>query len=420
MQFESPRSVSRKTSAIYSQVGFRGYPITATLNDPNSKLGNYTVTNTPGTLAINKATPTVTWTTPTAITYGTPLSATQLNASSTVSGSFNYTPTLGTVLGVGPQTLSVTLTPTDATDYTTATTTVQLTVNQATPTVSAWPTASAITFGQTLASSTLSGGTASVSGTFAWTAPSTSPGAGTSSESVTFTPGSTNYNTVTGSINVTVNNPSPAISSLSPPVASAGGAAFTLTVNGSGFVANSTVYLGSAPLTTTYGSATQLTAQIPAADIATVGITNITVETPAPGGGTSNAFQFEVDAAGSGSTTFTTVTATATPGSAASYSVTLPSGSSNVTVTCLNLPAGATCSYNSQTNSVTIATSATTPAGTYQITVVFTHSAANSPASSCVLEEKAGCAGCLGYCLLRACSAGRGRGYLCRLRGSDS
>jgi hypothetical protein len=132
------------------------------------------------------------------------------------------------------------------------------------------------------------------------------------------------------------------------------------------------VYLGSAPLTTTYGSATQLTAQIPAADIATVGITNITVETPAPGGGTSNAFQFEVDAAGSGSTTFTTVTATATPGSAASYSVTLPSGSSNVTVTCLNLPAGATCSYNSQTNSVTIATSATTPAGTYQITVVFT------------------------------------------------
>lgn len=39
-------------------------------------------------------------------------------------------------------------------------------------------------------------------------------------------------------------------------------------------------------------------------------------------------------------------------------------------VTCLNLPAGATCTYSAA--AVTIATSATTPAGTYQITVVFT------------------------------------------------
>jgi len=92
-------------------------------------------------------------------------------------------------------------------NYAAATPVIQyVTVNQATPTVSAWPTASAITYGQTLASSTLSGGSASVSGTFAWTTPSTVPGAGTSSQSVTFTPSdTTDYSTVTGSVSVTVN-----------------------------------------------------------------------------------------------------------------------------------------------------------------------------------------------------------------------
>jgi len=86
-------------------------------------------------------------------------------------------------------------------------------VNKATPTVSAWPTASAITYGQTLSSSTLTGGTASVGGRLAWATPGTTPAAGTPSESVTFTPtNSTDYNTVTGSVNVTVNKATPTVS----------------------------------------------------------------------------------------------------------------------------------------------------------------------------------------------------------------
>ncbi len=80
------------------------------------------------------------------------------------------------------------------------------TVNKATPTVSAWPTASAITYGQTLASSTLTGGTASVSGSFAWSTPSASLVPGTSAESVTFTAGNTtDYASVTGQVNITMN-----------------------------------------------------------------------------------------------------------------------------------------------------------------------------------------------------------------------
>jgi sugar lactone lactonase YvrE len=80
-------------------------------------------------------TPSITWATPAAISYGTALSATQLNAISTVAGAFLYSPVAGTVLNVGSHTLSVTFTPTDTTDYTTATASVTLTVNQATPTI---------------------------------------------------------------------------------------------------------------------------------------------------------------------------------------------------------------------------------------------------------------------------------------------
>jgi hypothetical protein len=61
-----------------------------------------------------------------------------------------------------------------------------------------------------------------------------------------------------------------------------------------------------------------------------------------------------------------------TAGSTASYPVTVPTSTTSVSVTCLNLPAGAACSYSSTTNAVTITTSPTTPKGTYQIIVVFT------------------------------------------------
>jgi hypothetical protein len=76
---------------------------------------------------------------------------------------------------------------------------------QNTPIVYSWPGASDITFGQTLASSQLIGGSAAVSGTFAWTAPGTIPTVGASTESVTFTPSdTTDYSNATGSVAVTV------------------------------------------------------------------------------------------------------------------------------------------------------------------------------------------------------------------------
>jgi uncharacterized repeat protein (TIGR03803 family) len=90
---------------------------------------NFTGSSATITLTVNQGTPVITWPTPTPIYYGTPLGAIQLNAIANVPGTFVFTPAAGTVLNVGNQPLSVTFTPTNTTDYTTATATVTLVVN---------------------------------------------------------------------------------------------------------------------------------------------------------------------------------------------------------------------------------------------------------------------------------------------------
>ncbi|MEY3275600.1 MAG: hypothetical protein RL153_866 [Verrucomicrobiota bacterium] len=83
---------------------------------------------------------------------------------------------------------------------------VSHTVDKATPSITTAPVASDIIEGQTLESSTLGGGVASVPGDFAFTTPSTQPALGTSSQSVTFTPAdSDNYLATTLTVNVNVN-----------------------------------------------------------------------------------------------------------------------------------------------------------------------------------------------------------------------
>ncbi|HLY57850.1 MAG TPA: IPT/TIG domain-containing protein [Stellaceae bacterium] len=88
--------------------------------------------------------------------------------------------------------------------------------------------------------------------------------------------------------------PAPTISTLSPASTTAGSAAFTLTVNGSNFVAASTVNWNGSALTTTFVTASQLTAAIPAANVAAGGTAVVTVVNPAPGGA-SPALTFTVN-----------------------------------------------------------------------------------------------------------------------------
>jgi hypothetical protein len=241
---------------------------------------------------LDKATPSITLApTATAITYGqTLVSSTLSGGTASAAGTFAFT-TPSTASSAGTASQDVTFTPSDSASYNTATTTVSVTVNavtltltglsannktydgsatatlsgtpayvglvnsetfsvsgtasatfadssagsakpvtvtgytapsanytvtqptgltaniaKATPTITLAPTASSIAYGQTLASSILSGGTASVVGTFAFTTPSTAPNVGTASQNITFTPtDSASYNTATTSVSVTAN-----------------------------------------------------------------------------------------------------------------------------------------------------------------------------------------------------------------------
>jgi hypothetical protein len=77
----------------------------------------------------------------------------------------------------------------------------------------------------------------------------------------------------------------PAISALAPNSATAGAAAFTMTVNGSSFNSKATVNFNGAALTSTFVTANQLTATVPATAIATSGTAQVTVTNPGTSGG---------------------------------------------------------------------------------------------------------------------------------------
>ncbi len=162
---------------------------------------------------VSKATPTIA-TAPTAsgITFGETLADSDLTGGeASTGGTFAFT-TPSTAPNAGTASQEVTFTPTDGDNYNNATTTVSVTTSKATPTIATAPTASGITFGETLADSDLTGGEASTGGTFAFTTPSTAPNAGTASQEVTFTPtDGDNYNNATTTVSVTTSKATPTI-----------------------------------------------------------------------------------------------------------------------------------------------------------------------------------------------------------------
>lgn len=160
--------------------------------------------------APQKTTPTLTWSQPTPISTSTPLSSTQLDAMSSVAGTFSYNPPAGTLLAAGTQPLVAQFTPTNTSAYNSASISVTITVNapapvKTTPTIT-WPQPAPITYPAQLSATQLDA-TASVAGTFSY-----SPAAGTVLEpgmqtlTADFTPtDTTDYNTATASVTITVN-----------------------------------------------------------------------------------------------------------------------------------------------------------------------------------------------------------------------
>ena len=90
-------------------------------------------------------------------------------------------------------------------------------------------------------------------------------------------------------------NPIPLLNlPLVPDAAAPGGAGFTLTVNGAGFLSGATVNFNGTALATTFVNSGQLTAVVPAADIASAGTASISVVNPSPGGFSSNPLSFSI------------------------------------------------------------------------------------------------------------------------------
>ena len=173
------------------------------------------------------------------------------------------------------------------------------------------------------------------------------------------TPGATYYYTVSAvnvagespdsaPVSVTLPNPaaSPAISSLVPASAPAG-SAFALTVNGSNFAAGSVLNFGGKPESTTFVSATKLTATIPANDVNSGGAPAVTVSNPAPSG-VSAAVSFTID---DFALSTPTSSVTLVPGNSTTASMTLtPTDAhgfaSPVNLSVSGLPSGVSASFS--------------------------------------------------------------------------
>ena len=196
-------------------------------------------------LVVTQGTPTVTWPAPAAITQGTALSATQLNASANVAGVFTYTPAAGTVLSTGTTTLQATFTPADATDYTVVKSSVSITVtpkSQITPVVT-WAVPAAITYGTVLGGPQLNA-TASVAGTFTYSpAAGTLLGAGTQTLQVKFTPAdAVSYTSVNKSVSLAVKQATPVLTWPVPAAITAGTALTAAQLNASANTAGAFAY----------------------------------------------------------------------------------------------------------------------------------------------------------------------------------
>jgi hypothetical protein len=118
-------AVSMTVNAVYPAGGLTSNTglVTATVASVNFS-SNVTASDE----ATFQQKPVITWATPASIPYGVALGAAQLDAASTVPGTFAYSPAAGTVLNAGQYTLQASFTPTNTADHLPATASVSLEV----------------------------------------------------------------------------------------------------------------------------------------------------------------------------------------------------------------------------------------------------------------------------------------------------
>lgn len=98
----------------------------------------------------------------------------------------------------------------------------------------------------------------------------------------------------TAGVSFQVSNPAPAVASLSPDTVLTGSSGVTLTLTGSGFAPGSVASWNGSPRPTTYVSGTTLQVALAAQDLVAAGSGTVTVQNPAPGGGTSGALTLHI------------------------------------------------------------------------------------------------------------------------------
>ena len=309
--------------------------------------------------------PAITWSAPAAIVYGTPLSSAQLNASSSVAGTFTYSPAAGIVLTAGTQTLTATFTPTDTVDYSTATTSAALTVNKATPAIT-WPAPAAITYGTALGATQLNAAS-SVAGTFTYSpAAGTMLGAGTQTLSTTFTPtNSTDYSSATDAIALVVNKVTPAITWATPAAITQGTALSAAQLDATSTIAGSFTYSPAAGTVLSAGPQTLSTTFTP---------TNTTDYTTA-----SNSVVLTVNPPPSFTLAASPASLSIAQGASGTSTVTLTGKngfSGSVALTASGLPSGVTASFsvNPTTGAsvLTLTASSTATVGAATVTITGT------------------------------------------------
>lgn len=235
---------------------------------------------------ISPATPSIVWSpTPSTIAVGTPIVASQLNATASIPGTFTYTPSLGMVPIGGNQILSAAFTPTDAVNFRSVTATTSVIVTRITPTLT-WATPTDIPLGVPLSATQLNatatgvGGT-QLAGTFSYSpAAGAIIGVGTQKLSVLFTPNDfEDYIPVSGS--VSINIVSISLSSITPSTAGLGDPDKPITLTGSVFIPTAVVKVNGVPIATTFVSPSTLTAIVPKAFFQVIQPLQVTVIDPA-------------------------------------------------------------------------------------------------------------------------------------------
>lgn len=200
---------------------------------------------------------------------------------------------------------------------------------------------------------TVSAADAATAGSGAVTVVTAAPGGGTSA-----------------AINISITNPTPVVTAVSPSVITAGSPAPALVVTGTNFTAASRVHWNGTERPTTFTSATSLSAVLTASDVAAAGSANVTVVTPAPGGGTSNALAVSIQAPLTPAPTLSVISPTGATVGGAAVAVTLTGTNfTSNTVARWNGMARATTFVNSTTLTMAVTAADIATAGTGNITV---------------------------------------------------